>query len=151
MLEMKIEPHVGIGPVKLGATRSAARAALAEIGMALEMSRETMDYFPGIQVEYTSDLVSFIGVSWNRSYIATYRGVNVFDLPADDLFSSVALHDKFGDHTFNTYDYVFPNQILTLWDANEQYDRTGKESRTVWAQVGLGNDVYLGAVMKTAR
>ena len=148
---MKIEPHVGIGPVRLGAKRNAARAALAEIGMPLEVSKERIDYFPGIQVEYTSDLVSFIGVSWNERYVATYHGVDVFDLAAEDLFSSVALHDKTGDHMYNTYDYVFPNQILTLWDADEQYDRIGKETRTVWAQVGLGNDIYLGAVTKVER
>ncbi|EPJ81519.1 hypothetical protein CFII68_18785 [Pseudomonas sp. CFII68] len=41
---------------------------------------------------------------------------------------------------------MFPNQILTLWDADEQYDRQGGERREVWGQVGIGTNAYMAAI-----
>ncbi|WP_139213161.1 hypothetical protein [Pseudomonas kilonensis] len=41
---------------------------------------------------------------------------------------------------------MFPNQILTLWDADEQYDRQGGERREVWGQVGIGTSAYMAAI-----
>ena len=148
MLELKIRPGAGIGPVNLGATRREVRTALAAIDIALRRQSDGLDYFDSIQVEYKSERATFIGVSWSNAYVTTYMGVNVFDVTAESLFSLFATHDASGDHTFNEYEYLFPKQILTLWDADSQYDRIGGEQRVVWAQVGIGNDDYLRAIEK---
>ena len=37
-------------------------------------------------------------------------------------------------------------QIVTLWNADEQYDQRRGGERIVWGQVGLGNDAYLRAI-----
>ena len=42
-------------------------------------------------------------------------------------------------------------QIMTLWQADTQYDYLGSESRLVWAQVGLGNERYLASISKILR
>ena len=46
-------------------------------------------------------------------------------------------------HQYGPGEYLFPDQILTLWDADEQNDHFGHEERAVWAQVGIGSEEYL--------
>ncbi len=151
MHEFKIEPHVGIGPVLLGASRPAVREALASIGFPLEDTHGTIDYFceAAIQVEFNDQQqASFIGFSCHKAYVVFYLGVNVFDTPAQDLFGLLVARDGSGEHGFRKTDYFFPNQILTLWDADSQYDRLGGRQRIIWAQVGLGSPDYLDAIRK---
>jgi len=152
MKQLPIICHESIGPIKLGTSRAEIRSVLEEFGFSLETIRGTLDYFAeaSIQVSYSEDqTVRFIGISFHPSYICTYKGTNVFDLPASELFSVVAASE--GDtsiHSFNPDGYVFPVQILSLWDADSQYDRLGGEIRPIWAQVGIGDARYLAAIEK---
>ena len=70
----------------------------------------------------------------------------MFSLSAGELFSLIASTDDSGAHEFTDSEYLFPGQIITLWDADEQYDRQGNETRPVWAQVGIGNSAYAEAI-----
>jgi hypothetical protein len=145
----EILPLEAIGPARLGASRAAAREAMAVNGFPLEQSYGRVDYFceASIQLEYgPGDEVQFIGVSGNSQLNFTFRGVDVFAISATELFSLIAASDDSGLHEFDRYEYCFPNQILTLWDADEQYDRQGGEEREVWGQVGIGNDAYVAAI-----
>ncbi|QTD35847.1 hypothetical protein [Pseudomonas fluorescens] len=150
----EILPLQAIGPARLGASRDAAREAMSVNGFPLEHTRGRLDYFceSSIQLEYDAgDQVQFIGVSGNSQLNVLYRGVNVFAVSATELFSLMAAADDSGPHEFDRYEYLFPTQILTLWDADEQYDRQGAEEREVWGQVGIGNDVYLAAIKATEK
>jgi hypothetical protein len=149
MLVFEISPLSAIGPVQLGASRAAAREAMSTIGFPLEHSYSGVDYFceSCMQLSYgPADEVCFIGVSANPQINFTFKGVDVFALPATDLFSLMSALDDSGPHHFTSYEYCFPNQILTLWDADEQYDRHGGETRKVWAQVGIGSAAYVAAI-----
>jgi len=144
--EFQIIPHVGIGPIRLGASRADARISLAIAGFPLKLARGKVDFFcdSSIQVEYDdSDSIQFIGISCDPSYRLTYEGVNVFDITAPELFARVASQDGSGDHKYRDTEYLFPNQMVTLWDADEQYDRLAGKKRVIWAQVGLGNRKYV--------
>ncbi|WP_259696913.1 hypothetical protein [Pseudomonas brassicacearum] len=145
----EISPRKSIGPVHLGASRSAVRQALADMGFVLENSHGRSDYFCAacLQVEYSDEGVAqFIGISGGSEISFTYKGVDVFSIAATELFSLIAAADCSGSHEFNQYEYCFANQIITLWDADEQYDRQGGEEREVWGQVGIGSEQYLSAV-----
>ena len=149
MLNLEISPLIGIGPVKLGSLRLEARESLLSAGFPLESSRRSLDYFcnASIQVECgPDDRVRFIGISASERFIATFQSIDVFSRSAEELFSLIADADNSGPHQFITSEYLFPNQIVTLWDADEQYDRQGNESRPVWAQVGIGNESYAAAI-----
>ena len=64
----------------------------------------------------------------------------------------MAVSDASGPHEFGRYEYCFPNQILILWDADEQYIRQDGEEDEVWGQVGIGNDAYVAVIaMKTGK
>jgi hypothetical protein len=150
----EVLPLEAIGPVRLGVSREAAREAMSVNGFPLEHTNGRLDYFceSSIQLEYgTGDEVQFIGVSGHSRLKFMYRGVDVFAVSATELFSLMAESDDSGSHEFDRYEYCFPTQILTLWDADEQYDRQGGEEREVWGQVGIGNEVYLAAVKATEK
>jgi hypothetical protein len=149
MTVLEIEPLKGIGPLMLGAPREGARAAIAAVGFPLEQSRDVLDFFcqSSIQIECDPEgRVHFIGVTCSQAYIARYRGIDVFDMPARELFAKIAEADNSGQHVFDPLEYCFPNQIFTLWDADRQYDCRRKGTREIWGQVGLGNAVYAAAV-----
>ncbi|MEG2805902.1 hypothetical protein [Stenotrophomonas sp.] len=143
VIELKIVPRCGIGPIILGESRSTVRKAMEEAGLRFESERASLDYFCGnsIQVEYHEGTASFIGVASHTRFTAIYQGRNVFDTPAKELFAIVADADASDTHKFNRNGHVFPNQILTLWEADTQYDPL--ERRLIWGQVGLGDARYL--------
>ena len=146
---LEIEPLKGIGPIALGAPRETARAAMAAIGFPLEDSRDVLDYFCENSIQTECDpagRVWFIGVACSPAFVARYRGVDVFDVTARELFTRAAEADNSGKHEFDPLEYRFPNQILTLWAADRQYDCRRKGTREIWGQVGLGNQEYVAAV-----
>jgi len=152
MKELVITCHDSIGPVKLGAQRLEIRRILEECGLPFCSVRKALDFFcdASIQVEYEEDdTASFIGICFHSSYTCTYQGVNVFDTLAEELFSLMAAGEKDGStHAYDPNEYVFPKQILTLYDADSQYDRLGGEVREIWSQVGIGDARYWEAVKK---
>jgi hypothetical protein len=149
IMRLDLTPHVGIGPIKLGAPRNEIRAAMAGCGLPLESERESMDYFcdASIQVEYEADgSASFIGVSSDQKLVLVYDGVDLFDTEAAKVFQLLSSRDNSGHHEFSESEYVFPSQIITLYEADTQYDRKRGEARAVWGQIGCGDNRYLNAV-----
>jgi hypothetical protein len=146
-----LHPHVGIGLIKLGARRSDVRAVMTGVVCALESERESVDYFCGssIQVEYEEDgTASFIGLSSDRDIALLFEGIDLFDIEAKDVFALLSSRDGSGAHEFSEFEYVFPSQIITLYDADPQYDRRRNETRPVWGQIGCGDHRYLGACLR---
>ncbi|MFB2726866.1 hypothetical protein ACE02H_05295 [Shewanella mangrovisoli] len=143
-MEFSINPHDGIGSIKLGMHRAEVREILDG---SFDSSRGSLDYYfnGSLQVEFENDLVNFIGLALDESYVVTYFGVNVFDIEASELFALIAANEPL-EHTFDRGEYVFPEQIITLYDADEQYDYLGNHRRSIWGQIGLGSKAYLKAV-----
>ena len=149
MLTLDLVPHLGAGPILLGSARAEAREVLLALGFPLESRGDSVDHFcqSAIQIECgPGDRVSFIGLACHERFAVSYQGQSVFALSAPDLFALIAASERSDSHTYEDYEYCFPDQIITLWDADEQYDRLGNESRPVWAQVGLGDKTYLAGI-----
>lgn len=151
MTDLFIKPLVSIGPFALGVLPPAARKAALDAGFALSHERIGSDYFAenGIQIEYhDGGMASFIGVSSDAvAYRLLYEGTDVFDTPAHVVFDLISARDGSGCHAFNRDEYLFPNQIVTLWEAEEQYDHIRRKSsqrplRQIWGQVGIGSPGY---------
>lgn len=145
-------PHVGLGPVHLGADRAAVRASLARVGVSLTATRGSVDYFAdsALTVDYRNDGACFLGVASGAPFLCRIDGIDPFDIAADALFAHLAEQDG-GHHEYDEYEYIFPSRIVTLWDADTQYDRrrraAGREDlRVIWGQVGIGNADYLEAL-----
>jgi hypothetical protein len=151
MLKLTIQPHIGVGPIRLGMMRSEIRDIMLGLSAPLESSQGASDYYfaASIQVEFESDgTASFIGVSSHSDILLNYDGADVFDLEAPAVFELFAKRDKSGEHRFNQNEYIFPSQILTLYDADPQYDQRRGESRSVWGQIGVGDERYLTAILQ---
>ena len=147
-LRFDIVPHAGIGPVRLGATLAGADAALAKVpgaGARRSRSPTVHSYFDAaLQIELgQSSTVQFIGISDHPKVLACYAGRDVFDLAAPDLFALIASNERRGRHRYRGAEYLFRDQVVTVYEADEQYDRKGKRSRPVFGQVGIGSAEYV--------
>jgi hypothetical protein len=151
MPQFEILERSGIGPVRLGMTRSQVRDALAHFpdsGLDQD-SHPTLDYAFGnsLQIEYDdAGHAQFIGAGFYKGCGCDYmfRDRHVGEYGANELFRVLAEIDG-GSHDFNEYDYFFPNIMMTVWDADSQYDYLGGESRAVYGQIGVANQTYCDA------
>jgi hypothetical protein len=143
-MEFLIKPHDGIGPIKLGMPREQVKELFAGF---FTLSDEASDFYfdSCLQIEFENDLVDFIGVSQNENYQLMFGGIDVFDVEGLILFNAILANEP-ENHSFNESEYIFPDQIVTLWDMDEQYDYLGDHKRKVWAQVGIGTKSYLKVV-----
>jgi hypothetical protein len=141
---LELLPGIGVGPIRLGMKRADVRAAMKAVGLPSFTERGSSDFFDALQVEYTDDTASFIGVSWSPTFTCSIYGVSPFDTSARELFSLLAKRNG-GTHHFNEDEYLFPNIIVALYEAAEQYNHT-HGTRPPWGQVGVGDARYLAAV-----
>lgn len=150
MIYLALIPHRAIGPVELGMSRETVRATLAAAGCPLDFARTSQDFFrPGIQIEYETDgTVSFIGVAPDENIVLSYQGRDLFDMAAAQSFRLIASAETRDEHAFNDAGYLFPDQIVSLWEADSQYDRKGGELRPMWGQIGIGDVRHFTAIRK---
>lgn len=151
MIRLDIYPRIGIGPIQFGATREQVRKSLLENSIPFERERRLKDFFleSSIQVEYDKDgTASFIGISSRPSLSLFFNNVDLFDSEASTVFNLFAEHDNSGSHIFTSHEYSFPGNILTLYEADEQYDYRRNKLRPVWAEIGAGDSRYLNAILK---
>jgi len=145
-MNFEIKPHVGIGSVELEMNRADIKKILGEEN--LSYVNEEIDYYfnNSLQIEFVNDKADFIGMSYHPDINVMYKNTNVFDTEAKELFNLIARNEE-ENHKFDEMEYLFPKQIVTLWDADEQYDHMGTtNTRLIWAQIGIGSQNYLEAV-----
>jgi hypothetical protein len=147
-VEFELLPHVGAGSLRFGMSRAEVRATMSGLGLPLDNEHETLDHFceSAIRAEYKDESLSFIEFWCHEHTVPRYRGTDVFSLTAAELFTIIAAHEGAGAHAYDPLEYLFPEQIVTLWSADSQYDCRTRQTRTVWGTVGVGDARYLQAV-----
>jgi hypothetical protein len=148
-MKLELTPKEGIGPIKLGMIRTDVCAAMEELGHPLCHEKKTLDYFceHSIQTEYTDDTVSFIGIASDEKIDLIYQGLDLFDMTSKESFALISKGES-KEHTYEDYEYLFPDQIVTLWESDSQYDYKGGEERPVWGQIGIGDQRHLNFSIK---
>lgn len=152
ILELRLVPHVGVGPILLGMTKDEVTRAMKACGLNVSSNAHGHLYFfeNSIMVEFhpTGD-ATFIGVSPNKNLRLTFQNTSLFDMEAKRVFHLFQKHEEVTAE-FDEYEHIFPRQIVTLWDADAQYDQNGQKT-AIWGQIGIGDDKYLkaGATMQT--
>jgi hypothetical protein len=118
-----VEPHRGVAPVHFGMARADVQRAMPGGGVAFRTSPDAPDetdawHGNGFQVSYRGrdPTVEFIELWADPAYAVTYKGVDVFSTPAEELVSIVAADALFdaSDPELG-YSYVFPSLDLALW------------------------------------
>jgi hypothetical protein len=149
-----VVPHEGVGPVRLGMSREAAREAMERAGVPLppvhvETPRD--DYHDaGFQVSYDeSGMVEYIERGRSGPFVARYCGVDVFTTPADALVtfvSDTAPYDP--DDPELGYTYLFRALDLSLWrpvlpeDCEEEDQPDEYDCGRVFTSIGVGRRGY---------
>ncbi|MBL4798968.1 MAG: hypothetical protein JKY50_16255 [Oleispira sp.] len=144
-MKFDIIPNERIGPIALGMTCEEVKTILNEKHYSGSNGDSDYYFLNGLQVEFEENLANFIGISFSPDYTVYYKNINVFDVDAEKVFILIASGESLR-HSYDASEYLFPDQAITLWDADSQYDRIGKENRVIWAQIGIGSQSYVEAV-----
>jgi len=145
---LEIVANVGILPIKLGMKSVEIQQSMADRNFELSASAHKMDYYAdnAIQVEFGSnDEAQFIGISSSNALKVIYLGMEVFCEPAKKVFDHIQKHETQNTDKFNGEEHIFYDQVITLWDADTQYNYCGGRFK-VWGQIGIGNQEYLDAI-----
>jgi len=147
-VEFELLPRVGAGPLRFGMSRADVRSTMSGLGFPLDSEYLALDYFceNAISVEYTDDSLSFVEFWCHERTVPRYRGTDVFSVTAQELFEIIAAIEGGGPHAYDPTEYLFPQQIVCLWEADPQYDLRTNQTRIVWGTVGVGDARYLEAV-----
>ena len=90
ILELTLEPLIGVGPVQLGAPRDWIVEKMRTAGQGISATSNGHLYFVrnAIQVEFQSDgTASFIGVAPDPGLRLLFRGVDLFRRDAPEVFA----------------------------------------------------------------
>lgn len=146
MTTYAVEPHVGVGPIKLSMSRAAARAAMLAAGQThVADTHAARDLFHrnSFQVWFDAgDVVEYIELSRDADFEATLQAVRILQLPVDQ---AVRFVERFAPYSTTDpelgWSYVFPMLDLSLWRPVTE----GPEART-FATVGIGRAGYYARV-----
>jgi hypothetical protein len=154
--QLDINPHDGVGPVKLGMTRSAVKLALSteEDHRLDQSSSETSDYAFGnsLQIEYdNAGHVQFIGVGFYDDCGCDYwfADRHIAEYEASELFALLSKLDK-SNPEFTRSEHCFETIGIVVSGADPQYDYLGDHQRPVYGQVSVVNQQYFDAVAAIA-
>jgi hypothetical protein len=141
---LEVVPLVGVPPLRFGMSLDEVKSVLGE---PLRERRGVSSYFVGthLRVEHPDGKVSFFEISWQPgSPRVTYRGVSVFEMPAEELVEHIS-----GERPDRDYDEFTDFDLdLALWrpmlpsdylpsDPEDEY-RNGR----YWLTIAIGSDGY---------
>jgi hypothetical protein len=151
---IELIPKVGIPQINFGATRETVKKImLDQYGETQSlMSRPQTDaYFDGALQFYFED-------DWTLSYIETWEspkrkvgikllGFYTWEISGQDLLSELKKIDEI-DLTISHEETgpIFKNNIIALWNLDEQYDHFGNWTRPKWGSIGIGDERYYQAI-----
>jgi hypothetical protein len=125
---MRIEPGVGIGPIRLGMTQAEVRAAVASRDLKGQGNRQRIPSL-GLLLEYTDSdgVVAFIEA--DRGSGATYNGIGVFETPAEEVVAAIVQAAGLAPADFPParHSYLFESLRLVLWRATVPDDEQDED------------------------
>jgi hypothetical protein len=138
MSEMRVEPGIGIGPVRLGMTHAEVRAAIGGKEIKGEGSRQRIPGL-GLSLEYTDSdgVVAFVEAD-GGSY-AKYNAIQVFEAPAEEVVAAIVQAANLAEVSFppRRHTYLFETLRMVLWrgtvaeDDQDEEDEDGRTFQTV--------------------
>jgi hypothetical protein len=116
MTEMRVEPGVGIGPIRFGMTHAEVCAAVANREITGQGSRQRIPGL-GLLVEYTDSdgVVAFIEADCGSG--AQYNGIGLFETPAEEVVAAIVQAAGLAPEDFppRRHSYLFESLRLVLW------------------------------------
>lgn len=116
MTEFVIVPHQGVGPIRLGMSRSEVHEQFDEPEFVIrDCTREV--FFGGFMVDFDRhDTVEFIELAKSDKFRGVFEGKCLHDIPADE---AVAFVSQFSSRDVavreRSHSYLFLDLQLSLW------------------------------------
>ncbi|MCP4360701.1 MAG: hypothetical protein GY796_22055 [Chloroflexi bacterium] len=148
-LKLELTPGQGCLPIRLGILRQFSRIEMENIGLPPADSHGSLDYYHNnsIQIAFDDDdRSSFIGIATDKEIELLFRGHDLFKMPAREVFNIISKFETDNSVEFNEDGCIFPGQIITLWEADDQYDWYTDGTTETWGQIGVGSETYLKAI-----
>ncbi len=150
MTELRFElvPMEGALPLRLDQTAAEVAQVMSSLGLQPSSDRGQSVYYleNSIQIEFgeATGRSQFIGFANQAGLEVIYGGEKVNGRSAEEV---AALFGKREDvpPPFDDLEMLFRQQILTLWDADPQYNLT-QSNVPIWGQIGIGSPQYLAAI-----
>ena len=144
---LEIVPNVGVGPVRLGASREQVHSLLGPPSEEIRDRREM--FFDGLFVDYDErGGVEFIEMSRSEVFSAEFDGVCLHDLAAESALAVVMRHAAVAaENPELGYSYIFPSLQLSLWRGTQpSVDQAVDDSEgRFFEAVGIGVPGYFSS------
>jgi hypothetical protein len=150
-LNLTIQPHIGVGPITLGMTRSQVHKALSIIpNNNLDQTAATLDYAfrNSLQIEYDSNgQAMFIGVGFYDDCGCDYsfHDRHIGDYSAPELFALLSTLDD-SNPDYHSGEHCFKTIGIVVSGASPEHDYRGGRSRSIYGQVCVVNQQYFEAL-----
>lgn len=151
-MDYEVSPHVGVGPIRLGMSRSLVRSLMPgprkSFRRASSNPHETDAFHgQGFQVFYggAEPVVEYIELSRDSGFRALYGGMDIFETPADEVVALISSNAPFDPNDEEIgYSYIFPILDLSLWRPTVPDSPEDAEGRQ-FSTIGVGGKGYYGA------
>lgn len=154
MKVIELIPKVGIKHVNFGMTREEVRSImiLKYNSSPPEMrNNETECYFENsLQFSYEQDdTLTFIEISSYPPIGVKILGINSWEIDGKELLKFLNNIDVMNeDISEGGHNPIFQNNIITLYDLDNQYDEYGEFKGEKWGAIGIGDNRYYEAICK---
>ena len=147
-----VEPLLGVGPVRLGMSREAARQVMPEPPHTFRktpLSKHDTDAFhrSSFQLFYAGELpaVEYIELSRSNDFRAVFCGQSVFEMPAEELLAILGRQHRCQiDDPSAPCDVIFPDLQISLWRPYAP-DSPDDERARYFSTIGAGVTGYYPA------
>lgn len=149
---IELIPKVGIEHIKFGMTRADVRSIMIakyDAGYPEERNDETECYFENsLQFSYENDdTLSFIEISSYPPIGVKILGINTWEIDGKELLELLKEKDTMNEKiSEGGYNPIFQDNIITLYELDEQYDVVGGFKGEKWAAIGIGDSRYYKSV-----
>ena len=139
-MRFEIIPHIGVGPIKFGMSRKEVEDCF---GKPEFDANDRIGFMSGFIVNFDDDdKVEFIEMANSNVFEATYKGINLHSVKADEAISILekdVAYDK--DNLEAGHSYIFKELQLSLWRGSVPVNSNDEEGQYFEA-VGVANKNY---------
>jgi len=149
---IELLPKKGIEHIHFGMTRDEVRSIMQDkykAGKAEKRNEETETYFESsLQFSFEPDeTLSFIEVASFPPIAVRILGINTWEIDGKELLALLKEKDQVNEKiSEGGHNPIFQENIIALYELDEQYDVIGKFQGEKWATIGIGDERYYEAV-----
>ena len=152
MIIIELIPKKGIEHINFGMTRDEVRSIMVSkynAGTPEKRNDETECYFENsLQFSYEDDeTLSFIEISSYPPIAVRILGINTWEIDGKELLELIKQNDTMNEQiSEGGYNPIFQENIITLYELDEQYDVIGEFKGEKWGAIGIGDSRYYESI-----